>query len=120
MAARAVCASLAAMTQSDKSGSFALERYALRMVLRGLGIIALVAAVAYPADWAVWRVRLARGGGMGQVEVSLFTVAELKGGKEDYYPNGTIVLGCTESLYPQGGFNPCWWQQRHRELIQRY
>jgi hypothetical protein len=102
---------------NKKDAGFALERYALRMILRGLGVVVILAAVAYPADWAVWRVR---GGRMGQVEVSLFTVAELKGGKEDYYPNGTMVLDCSESLYPQGGFNPCWWQQRHRELIQRY
>jgi hypothetical protein len=108
------------MAANNRSAEFVLERYALRMVLRGLGVVVLIAAVAYPADWVVWRVRLTRGGGMGQVEVSLFTVAELKGGKEDYYPNGTIVMGCSESLYPQGGFHPCWWQQRHRELIQRY
>jgi len=114
------CDILTAMTPSHRGREFVLERYALRMVLRGLGVLVLLAAVAYPADWALWRVRVARGGGMGQVEVSLFTVAELKGGKEDYYPNGTIVLGCSESLYPQGGVNPCWWQRRHRELIQRY
>lgn len=108
------------MAEDTQASGFVLERYALRMLLRGLGVLVLLAAVAYPADWGVWRTRVARGGGMGQVEVSLFTVAELKGGKEDYYPNGTIVLGCSESLYPQGGFNPCWWQQRHRELIQRY
>jgi hypothetical protein len=103
---------------------FVLERFALRLLLRALLAVLLVAAAAYPVDWAIWRSRVALSkdgsGGMDQVQVDRFTVAELKGGKEDYYPNGTELMPCSRSLYPQGGNSACWWLRRHREVIQRY
>ena len=97
-----------------------IETYAFKMVARGVAGVLLFAAFVYPADWGVWRVRVARGGGMGSVQVEMFTVAELKGGREDYYPNGTAVVPCSRSLYPQGGNGACWWVERHREVIRRY
>jgi hypothetical protein len=100
--------------------NFVIEKFAVKMLLRGVAGVLLIAALAYPLDWGVWRVRVARGGGMGSVQVDLFTVAELKGGKEDYYPDGTSVVACSRSLYPQGGNRPCWWVERHREVIERY
>jgi hypothetical protein len=97
-----------------------LERFVVRWVLRGVLGILLLAVVAYPVDWAIWRVRVASGGGMGSVQVDRFTVAELKGGKEDYYPDGTEIVACSKSLYPQGGNEVCWWVERHREVLERY
>jgi hypothetical protein len=100
--------------------SFVIERFAFKLLLRGVAGVVVVAALAYPLDWGIWRVRVARGGGMGAVQVELFTIADLKGGKEDYYPNGTATVPCSESLYPQGGNSACWWLQRHREVDQHY
>jgi hypothetical protein len=100
--------------------SFVIEKFAVKVLVRGAAAVLLIAALAYPLDWAVWRVRVARGGGMGSVQVDMFTVAELKGGKEDYYPDGTAVVACSKSLYPQGGNGACWWVERHREVIERY
>lgn len=100
--------------------NFVIEKFAVKMLLRGVAGVLLIAALAYPLNWGVWRVRVARGGGMGSVQVDLFTVAELKGGKEDYYPDGTSAVACSRSLYPQGGNRPCWWVERHREVIERY
>jgi hypothetical protein len=99
---------------------FVIEKYVVKMLVRGVGILLLVAAFAYPLDWAVWRVRVARGGGMDSVQVDMFTVGEMKGGKEDYYLNGTSMVPCSKSLYPQGGNGVCWWVKRHPEVIQRY
>ncbi len=100
--------------------NFVIEAYVFKFLFRCLAGVLLIAALAYPVDWAVWRVRVARGGGMGSVQVDLYTVAELKGGKEDYYPNGTAAIACSKSLYPQGGNGACWWVERHREVTQRY
>jgi hypothetical protein len=97
-----------------------LETFVVRWLVRVVLGALLLAAVAYPVDWAVWRVRVARGGGMGSVQVDRFTVAELKGGKEDYYPDGTDTVPCSRSLYPQGGNGVCWWVERHREVLERY
>jgi len=102
------------------AGDFVIETFAFKTLLRAVGAVLLVAALLYPADWAVWRVRVAHGGGMGSVAVDLYTVADLKGGKEDYYANGTVTLPCTKSIYPQEGSNPCWWVERHREVVQHF
>lgn len=97
-----------------------IEKFVFLMVLRGIGIVLLIAAVLYPVDWAIWRVRVARGGGMGSVMVKTYTAAGLKGGKLDYFPTGTFAEPCSRSLYPQEGHNPCWWVERHREIVTRY
>jgi len=112
------------MASETRAKEFVLEKAALRVVLRAMIALLLLAALAYPVDWAIWRTRVALSkdgsGGMGQIQVSLYTVAELKGGKEDYYPNGSEMMSCSKSLYPQGGNSSCWWLARHTEVIQRY
>ena len=97
-----------------------VEKYVFKMVLRAVGGVLLAAALLYPVDFAVWRIRVAAGGGMGSVVVDQYTVADLKGGKEDYYANGTVSMPCTKSIYPHEGNNPCWWVERHREVVQHY
>jgi hypothetical protein len=59
-------------------------------------------------------------GGMGSVQVNRIVAAELKGNKEDYYFDGTMMQDCSESLYPQGNDSPCWWLKRHSDVIVRY
>jgi len=105
---------------SEEIRDHTIEGWVAKMLFRAVLGLLLMAAVLYVADYAVWRSRVAAGGGMDQVEVDLFTVAELKGGKEDYYPQGTAMVPCSKTIYPQGGNNPCWWQTRHREKITRY
>ena len=99
---------------------FAIEKFAFKMALLAIGGVLLAAALLYLLDFAVWKTRVARGGGMGSVVVDLYTVADLKGGKEDYYANGTVSMPCSKSIYPQAGNRPCWWAQRHREVVQHY
>ncbi|MGC9197982.1 MAG: hypothetical protein ACP5E5_03475 [Acidobacteriaceae bacterium] len=97
-----------------------IEKFVFKRVLQGIGILLLLATILYPLDWAVWRLRVARGGGMGSVVVRTYTVGDLKGGKMDYFPEGASTQPCTLSLYPQEGNNPCWWVTRHREVVRRY
>jgi hypothetical protein len=105
---------------AEETRDFTIEAWAARMLLRSALGLLIAAAVVYVADWAVWRARVAAGGGMDQVQVDMFVVAEVKGGKEDYYPQGTVTVPCSRTIYPQGGNNPCWWQRRHPEKIDRY
>jgi len=91
-----------------------------RILLRiGLGLVVALALV-YVGDWAVWRIRVALGGGMGSVVVSTIVVASLKGNKEEYYPQGTQTVACSKSIFPQVGGGACWWAQRHPEVDVRY
>jgi hypothetical protein len=97
-----------------------LERKIARALVLAVMWVGVVVVAAYPVDWAVWRVRVAGGGGMDTVQVDHYTVAELKGGKEDYYVDGTATVDCSKSLFPEAGSGPCWWVRRHTQVIERY
>jgi len=104
--------------------NFVIEKYVVRMLLKAVAGLVLLAALAYPVDFAVWRTRLALShdgrGGMDSVEVNRMVVAELKGNKENYYYDGTMMVDCSRSLFPQGGVGACWWVTRHRDVLVRY
>ena len=86
-----------------------------RLLRRTLAALVAAAALAWPADYAVWRLR---GAPTDQVEVTRFVVAPLKGSKEEYYPDGTDTVPCAQSLLPQDD-PPCWYLQRHRVQYDR-
>ena len=83
-----------------------------------LGAIAALSLV-YVCDCAVWRVRVATGGGMGTVVVSNIVVMPLKGNKEEYDWGGTMDVSCSRSIFPQAGSGACWWLRRHNVVFQR-
>ncbi|WP_089841445.1 hypothetical protein [Granulicella pectinivorans] len=83
-----------------------------------VGLLAL-AALVYLGDWAVWKVKVARGVGMGSITVGRVVVAPLKGGKEEYYPDGSTDVPCSRSLFPQGGGDACWWLARNPVIYER-
>ena len=90
-----------------------------RMAARALVGLAVALAFLYVGDRAVWGVRAKLGTGMGQVTVSRFVVAPLKGNKEEYYFHGTAVVACSRSIFPQAGSGACWWLNRHRVVFER-
>ena len=90
-----------------------MARIVGRVMLWVLGAVAMV----YLADWAAWKARGEKG--MGEVTVSRMVVAPLKGGKEEYYPDGSATVVCSESLFPQVGGGACWWVARHRVVMER-
>ena len=96
------------------------EKRIIRRLVRSAVAIFVIALLIYPADWVVWKVQTLFGSGTGSVQVGRFTVAELKGNKEEYYPEGTDNVACSRSLFPQGGNSACWWLRRHPQIIDRY
>ena len=90
-----------------------------RILIRALVGLVLATAVLYLGDILVWRVRVGMGGGMGKVQVSRFVVAPLKGSKEEYYYDGTTMVDCSRSLFPQVGSGACWWLERHHVVYER-
>jgi hypothetical protein len=84
-------------------------------------VVGLIAAlsVVYVGDWAVWRTRVAMGGGMGKVTVSTMTVLALKNGKEEFYWDGSENADCSRSIFPQAGSGACWWLQRHNIVYEQ-
>jgi hypothetical protein len=111
------------MTTGRPAKEFVIEKFVFRVLAKVAGVLILLAMLAYPVDFVIWRTRMALSHdqhGMDNVDVSRVVAAELKGNKEDYYFDGTTTVGCSESLFPQGGVNACWWQVRHREVVVRY
>ena len=90
-----------------------------RIVARVALALVVALAVVYLGDMAVWSVRAKMGSGMGRVVVSRFVVASLKGGKEDYYFDGTTEVDCSRSIFPQAGSGACWWLERHKVIYER-
>ena len=83
-------------------------------------VLLIAALAAYPVDWLVWRVRVAMGGGMDTLQVNNYTVATLKGNKQEYYVDGASTVTCSKSLFPEAGGGPCWWVRRHLDVITQY
>lgn len=83
-----------------------------------IGLIG-VAMALYVGDWAVWRVRVARGSGMGTVSVGTLIVTPLKGNKEEYDWGGTADVSCSRSIFPQAGSGACWWLNRHKIVYEQ-
>jgi hypothetical protein len=80
-----------------------------------VAIRVLIAAlvVLYLADWAILRVRMARGGGYGTVQVDQYLSTPLKGNKAEYDYLGPASVTCSRSIFPHGA-PPCWWVERHK------
>jgi len=100
--------------------NLSIEKYVIKLVVRTVMYLVLAAVVSYPLDWAIWRLRVALGGGMGQVQVSQMTSAAMKGGKETLYYDGTSLMDCSKSVYPQAGAGACWWVKRHPVVTEQY
>ena len=91
----------------------------MRQLERVIGATVAALMLFAAADWAVWRVRVARGGGYGTIPVSRMVVAPLKGNREEYYFDGMTVERCSLSVLPWGGARACWWVERHRAVFER-
>ena len=81
-----------------------------------VGLIAAL-SVLYVGDWAVWRARVAMGGGMSTVTVNTIVVLPLKDNKDEYDEGGVAAVSCSRSLFPQGGTDACWWLRRHSAVF---
>lgn len=91
-----------------------------RWLQKAVFTVFAIGLVLYPADWLVWRLRVAAGGGMGSVTVTSVTAATLKGNRFEVYSADTAPVSCSRSLFPQGGAAACWWLARHPQQITQY
>jgi hypothetical protein len=105
----------ASLSQQGKRGGRKVKRILGRTLIWVIGAL----AVLYAGDWAVWRVRVARGGGMGTVSVGTLIETPLKGNKVEYDWGGTADVDCSKSLFPQAGSGACWWLRRHNVIYEK-
>ncbi len=87
-----------------------------RWIEVGLLCLIALALVFCAADWLAWKLR---GSPQGSVVVTRLVVAPLKGNREEYYPDGTETLPCSQSILPWDATQACWWMERHRVVFDR-
>ena len=84
----------------------------------GLTLISLLTLtlVAYAADYAVFRYRVAANRQpFGQITVTTYDAVQQKNGKTEFLFNPPQAQTCVHSLFSHAGFVPCWYLQRHIE-----
>jgi hypothetical protein len=85
--------------------------YILEIMLK---VVLVSAVVVWVSDWALFRVRAARGTAFDSVQVEEYLSTALKGNKQEFDYMGTAQVTCARSLFPHGGAKPCWWVRHHR------
>jgi hypothetical protein len=69
-------------------------------------------------DWAVWRIRVWRGGGYDVVQVTNILLTPLKNHRMKADEQSITGQTCARALFPHGGNDPCWWLRRHATVWQ--
>ena len=84
-----------------------------------IGWFALLVLVmfSYAADWVIFKIE---GSPTSKFTVSHFVSAPLKNNKEEMDYTGSELVACSITLYPQGGFTPCWWLRNHTNDVKTY
>jgi hypothetical protein len=73
-------------------------------------------ALAFLVDFAVFRIRVAANWNpYGSVVVNHYYAVGEKSGKTEYMFDPPQAQPCSHSLFPQAGYQPCWYLSRHPE-----
>ncbi|HMK28528.1 MAG TPA: hypothetical protein VK473_02515 [Terriglobales bacterium] len=80
-------------------------------------LVTLGAVVAlYGADYLQLRYRIARNrNAYGTVTVERFEAIKEKNNRTEFVFEEPQTQTCTHSLFPHGGYAPCWYASRHTE-----
>jgi hypothetical protein len=93
-----------------------VKRFVLRVIGIGLASLLTVTAVAYAADYCVFRYRVAANRQpFSQITVSRYYAVPQKNGKTQFIFDPPAPQTCVNSLFPRAGYVPCWYLQRHAE-----
>jgi hypothetical protein len=83
-----------------------MKRWIFRSVFPLLAAFVLL----YFGDWLVFRFR---GAPTSTVSVDRYLTVPLKGGRQEFDDQGTLLVPCSRTLFPQSGLAPCWQLRRH-------
>ena len=76
-------------------------------------VMVVAAVLLWLTDWAVFRLRAARGTAFDSVQVEEYLSTALKGNKQEYDYMGTAQVSCARAVFPHAGAPACWWLRRH-------
>jgi hypothetical protein len=88
----------------------------MRLVAGVLLSLLGVTALAYAADYGVFRYRVAGNRQpFGRITVTTYDAVQQKSGKTVFIFNPPEAQTCVNALFPRSGYFPCWYLQRHTE-----
>jgi hypothetical protein len=86
---------------------------------RWLGVVILLAAVVWIADWLWLRHRIAQDtDAFGQIEVHFHISVQMKNKRVEQHPDAPRMVECANSLFPHFNDPPCWYLARHTDQIE--
>jgi hypothetical protein len=90
-----------------------MARWFFVWLLRIVAVLAVLFAVVYMGDWAVYRLR---GSPQSKVTVNKFVSIPQKARKTEIDYLGTFDAPCAVALFDQGGESACWQLRRNPNL----
>ena len=88
-------------------------RWLLRWSIKIVAVLAVLFAVIYLGDWAVYRLR---GSPQSKVTVNRFVSIPEKARKTEFDYLGTFDAPCAVAIFGQGGESACWRLRRNPDL----
>lgn len=87
-----------------------MSRFLGQWLLRLFLAFAVCFVAAWIGDFALFQLR---GKPTSTVTINRYMGVPLKGQKEEYDYLGTDNVPCARTLFPQGGYDPCWHLRRN-------
>jgi hypothetical protein len=79
-------------------------------------VVLATVALAFVVDFLIFRIRVAANWNpYGSVMVDHYYAVGEKSGKTEYMFDPPQSQPCSHSLFPQSGYQPCWYLTRHPE-----
>ncbi len=72
-------------------------------------------AIAYFGDYFSLKLRIPNRPQTRDVQIRPMIAVPQRGNKTEYIPGDPEVQTCSNSVFPQLGFQPCWYVMRHQE-----
>ena len=93
-----------------------IKHFLKRLIVVGLSSAFAITAAAYAVDYLLFRYRVSSNRQpYGQVTVTRYDAITQKSGKTQFIFSPPETQTCVHALFPQTGFTPCWYLERHAE-----
>jgi hypothetical protein len=89
------------------------KRSKLKSLGRGLAIGVAVCLLLYGVDFLSLHLAIPRRDKTDSITVHTYYSVKLKNGRTEYDDGGDQIVTCSNSVFPQMGFAPCWYVRCH-------
>jgi hypothetical protein len=86
-----------------------------KVALIVFAVLGTLVVLGYAADYAIFRLRIARNSAYGRVLVRQYYAIQEKNNRTEYVFGSTQEQTCVNALFGHQGLHPCWYLRRHPE-----